>query len=62
MSHANLQAIKMQKMQQQFTMLKAMQDHYRKSQKPQASTKESSATGSDLSGGAEEDEDKPAPD
>ena len=50
MSHADLQAIKMHKMQQQFAMLKAMQDQYSNSQKPHASAKESSATGSDLRG------------
>ena len=62
MSHVDLQAIKMHKMQQQFAMLKAMQDQYSNSQKPQASAKESSATGSDMSGDAEDDEDDPPPD
>ena len=60
MSHADLQALKMQKMQQQFAMLKAMQDQF--SQRPQASAKENSATGSDLSGDVEDDDDDPPPD
>ena len=60
MSHADLQALKMQKLQQQFAMLKAMHDQF--SQRPQASAKESSVTGSDLSGDAEDDVDDPPPD
>ena len=59
MSHADLQALKMQKMQQQFAMLKAMQDQF--SQRPRASAKESSVTGSDLSGDAEDDDDDDDP-
>ena len=62
MSHADLQALKLQKMQQQFTMLKAMQDQFSNLQRPQASAKESSVTGSDLSGDAEDDDDDPPPD
>ena len=57
MSHADLQALKLQKMQQQFAMLKATQDQF--SQKPQASAKDNSATGSDLSGDVADDEDDP---
>ena len=62
MSHCDstVQAIKTRTMQQQFAMPKAMQDPYRVSRKSHnLQTNEGSATGSDLSREAEEDEDEP---